>query len=96
MNSRTDDKKHQSNSSRRKNSFVKMQASKELDHRRKTPRQKGANPNTALKEENNTLKEQVRKLTEQVQLLMASSQEQGATSSAENSAEWQTLAGRPQ
>ena len=76
--------------------FAEMQASKELDQRRKTPKQKGANSNSALEEENNALKEQVRKLTEQVQLSMASSQEHGAASSAENSAEWQTLAGRPQ
>ena len=38
-----------------------MQASEELDQRRKTPKQKGASSNTALEEENNALKEQVRK-----------------------------------
>ena len=76
--------------------FAEMQASKELDQRRKSPKQKEATSNTALEEENNAMKEQVRKLTEQVQLLMASSQEHGAASSAENSAEWHTLAGRPQ
>ena len=45
--------------------FAEVQASRELDQRRKTPKQKGANSNTALEEENNALKEQVRKLTEQ-------------------------------
>ena len=39
---------------------------------------------------------QVRKLTEQVQLLMTSSQERGAASSAESSAEWQMPAGKQQ
>ena len=67
--------------------FAEMQASKELDQRRKTPKQNGDTSNTALEEENNALKEQVRKLTEQVQLLVTSSQEHGAASSAENSAE---------
>ena len=67
--------------------FAEMQTSKELDQRRKTPKQKGATSNTGLEEENNALKEQLRKLTEQVQLLLASSQEHGAASSAENSAE---------
>ena len=76
--------------------FAEMQASKELDQRRKTPKKKGAASNTALEEENNALKEQVGMLTEQVQLLVTSSQEHGAASSAENSAEWQTLAERPQ
>ena len=72
--------------------FEEMQASKELDKRRKTPEQSRASSITILKEENISLKEQVRKLTEQVQLLMTSSQERGAASSAESTAEWQRLA----
>ena len=61
--------------------FADMQASKELDKRRKTPEQKVASSITVWEEL--SLKEQVRKLTEQVPLLMASSQERGAASSAE-------------
>ena len=76
--------------------FAEMQASKELDKRRKTPEQKGATSSTVLEEENTALKEQVRELKEQIQLLMTSSQERGAASSAESSAEWQKLAGRKQ
>ena len=76
--------------------FAEMQASNELDQRRKTHKRKEPTQTPALEEENKALKEQVRKLTEQVQLLMSSSQEHGAASSAENSAEWQTLAGRSQ
>ena len=76
--------------------FAEMQASKELDKRRKTPEQKGVTPTTVLEEENTALKEQVTDLKEQVQLLMTSSQERGAASSAESSAEWQKLAGRKQ
>ena len=65
--------------------FAEMQASKELDKRRKTPEQKGASSTTDLEEENVSLKEQVWKSTEEVQLLMTSSQERGAASSAESS-----------
>ena len=54
--------------------IAKMQASKELDKRRKTPEQKVASSTAVLEEESLSLKEQVRKLTEQVQLLMTSSQ----------------------
>ena len=61
--------------------------------RRKTPEQKVASSTRVLEEENLSLKEQVPKLTEQVQLLMTSSQERGAASSAESSAEWQKPAG---
>ena len=52
--------------------FAEMQASKELDQRRKTPKQKGVSSTTVSEEENSSLKEQVRKLTAQVQLLMTS------------------------
>ena len=76
--------------------FAEMQASKELDKRRKTPEQKGVTSTTILEEENTTLKEQVRELKKQIQLLMTSSQERGAASSAESSAEWQKLAGKKQ
>ena len=67
--------------------FAEMQASKELDKRRKTPEQKGATSTTVLEEENTALKEQVRELKEQVQLLMTSSQERGAASLAETRGE---------
>ena len=76
--------------------FAEMQASKELDQRRKTPEKKGASSTTVLEEENLALKEHVRKLTEQVHFLMTSSQERGAASSAERSADWQKHTGRPQ
>ena len=76
--------------------FAEMQASKELDKRRKTPEQKVASSTTVLKEENLSLKKQVRKLTEHVQLLVTSSQERGAASSAESSAKWPKLAGKQQ
>ena len=76
--------------------FAEIHASKELDERRKTPEQKGANSTTVRVEENLSLKEQVRKLTEQVQLLMTSSQERGAARSAESSSKWQKLTGRTQ
>ena len=46
--------------------FAEMQASKEVDKRRKTPEQKGATSTTILEEENTALKEQVRELKEQV------------------------------
>ena len=91
---RTDDKTHQT--ARGGKLFAEMQASKELGKRRKTPEQKGVTSTTILEEENTALKEQVSKLKEQIQLLMTSSQEHGAASSAESSAEWQKLAGRKQ
>ena len=68
--------------------FAEMQASKELEKRRKSPEQKVANSITVLEEENISL-------TEQVQLL-TSSQERGAASSAECSAECQKPAEKQQ
>ena len=50
---------------------------------------KGSNSVTALEEENLVFKEQVREL-----LVMTPSHERGAASSAESSAEWQTLQGQ--
>ena len=55
----TYDKKHQAG-----RLFADMQAAKELEKRRKTPKEKGANSTTVLKDENLLLKEQVRKLSE--------------------------------
>ena len=68
---------------------------------RQTPqdsRTKKDQPDNRVLDDGSTsqLKEQVRKFTEQVQLLTTSSQEPGATSSAESSEEWQKLTGRTQ
>ena len=72
-----------------------MQASTELNKRRKTPDQKGASSTTVLQEENFFLMEQVWKLWERLPLLTYL-QERGAVRSAETSAEWWTLLGRTQ
>ena len=85
------DKKHQVG-----RLFADMQAAKELEKRRKTPEEKGANSTTVLKDENLLLNEQVRKLSEKPQSLTTSLHARGAASSAGSSAEWQRFSGRTQ
>ena len=75
---------------------AEMQASHDFDKRCKTPEQKVASSIIVLEEENISLKEQGPNFTKLVQSLMTSSQERGAASSAESSAEWQKLAGNEQ
>ena len=66
-----------------KRPVAEIQASEELDKRRKTPEQKGATSTRVLEEENLMLKGHVRKLSEQLQSLTTTLQERRATNSAE-------------